>query len=361
MSSTTGPAVDLVLHIGMTKTGSTSIQHFLRENRDALADHGWLYPRTPGKTRHVRLGFFVKSDEELAKTGAWVTGDYPEPAVFRKRFPKRLTAELVGSGLQRAILSEEFLWQATRLSAVRELTAPIARSTRVVVYLRRQDDHLVSAYQQSVRGGDTQRIDSFAAVRGRSAAYDYASRLAGWQRDVAPDELVVRRFESAHFPGGSLYQDFLTSAGVDVAADGLATPPRRNESLDADAVEFVRIYNLHRIENEGLTPAQVRNGWVSQRLAAMPEQGPTLTVSPAVLDEVMARHAESNRVVAREHLGLSGDLFEAPRKEGNTTTVQRLDPARVDTYLRVLEIPEEQHGPIRRIAEREAALGSLPT
>lgn len=355
----TGSGVDLVLHIGMTKTGSTSIQHFLRENRETLAERGWLYPRTPGKARHVRLGFFAKSDAELAKTGAWVTGDYPEPDVFRKRFPRRLAAEVADSGQPRAILSEEYLWQATRLDAVRELVAPLARSTRVVVYLRRQDDHLVSAYQQSVRGGDTQRIDSFAAVRGRSAAYDYASRLAAWQREVAPDTLVVRRFTSAHFVGGSLYEDFFDAAGIDVPVDDLGTPPRRNESLDADAVEFVRIFNLHRIENEGLTPAQVRNGWVSQRLAAMPDQGPTLTVSPTVLDDVMARHAESNRVVARDHLGLTGDLFDAPRKDGSTTTVQRLDPARVDTYLRVLEIPEEQHAAIRSIAEREATLGSV--
>lgn len=353
------PGVDLVLHIGMTKTGSTSIQHFLRENREALATRGWLYPRSPGKARHVRLGFYVKSDSELAKTGAWVTGDHPEPDVFRRRFPRRLAAELAESGQQRVILSEEYLWQAGRLDAVRELVAPIARSTRVVVYLRRQDDHLVSAYQQSVRGGDTQRIDSFAAVRARSLAYDYAGRLAAWQREVAPDTLVVRRFGSAHFAGGSLYEDFFEAAGIDVPVTELGSPPRRNESLDADAVEFVRIYNLHRIENEGLTPAQVRNGRVSQLLAAMPDQGPTLTVSPAVLDEVMARHAESNRAVARDHFGLTGDLFDAPRKDGSTTTVQRLDPARVDSYLAVLGIPESQHTAIRAIAEREASLGSL--
>lgn len=355
MSGAPRSGADVVLHIGMTKTGSTSVQHFLRENRDALADRGWLYPRTPGKSRHVRVGFYVKSDDELARTGAWVTGDYPGPDVFRRRFPRRLATEVTTSGRSRVILSEEYLWQAQRLARVRDLVAPFARSTRVVAYLRRQDDHLVSSYQQSVRGGDTQRIDSFAAARGRSPAYDYAARLTAWQRELTPDRLVVRRFGSAYFPGGDLYQDFLDAVGADFPAHELGTPPRRNESLDADAVEFVRIYNLHRIENEGLTPAQVRNGWVSQRLSAMPDQGPTLTVPPAVLDEVMARYAESNRAVAREHLGLSGDLFEGPRKDRDTTTVQRLDPRRVDTYLRVLEIPEEQHAPIRRIAEREAA------
>ncbi len=35
---------DLVLHIGTGKAGSSSIQGFLRENRDHLFEYGLLYP-----------------------------------------------------------------------------------------------------------------------------------------------------------------------------------------------------------------------------------------------------------------------------------------------------------------------------
>ena len=38
----------LILHIGMHKTGSSSIQHFLSRNRLALAAAGVLYPRSVG-------------------------------------------------------------------------------------------------------------------------------------------------------------------------------------------------------------------------------------------------------------------------------------------------------------------------
>ena len=40
----------LTLHIGTGKTGTTSLQSFLRQNRPRLADAGWLYPRSPGRT-----------------------------------------------------------------------------------------------------------------------------------------------------------------------------------------------------------------------------------------------------------------------------------------------------------------------
>jgi len=33
------------IHIGIHKTGSTAIQHFLHHNHDALLNHGILYPK----------------------------------------------------------------------------------------------------------------------------------------------------------------------------------------------------------------------------------------------------------------------------------------------------------------------------
>src|SRR5215471_11213896 len=53
--------VDVVLHVGMRKTGTSSIQFFLRDNREPLASRGVLYPTTPGRARHYRLSLSVKS------------------------------------------------------------------------------------------------------------------------------------------------------------------------------------------------------------------------------------------------------------------------------------------------------------
>jgi hypothetical protein len=74
-----------------------------------------------------------------------------------------------------------------------------------------------------------------------------------------------------------------------------------------------------------------------------------------VLDAFMEQWEAPNRAVAREFLGdETGQLFQAPRKTRNTTTEQRLDPARLDHYLGLLDVPEQLHEPLRRLAEREA-------
>ena len=70
----------------------------------------------------------------------------------------------------------------------------------------------------------------------------------------------------------------------------------------------------------------------------------------------METWAESNRAVAREFVGdETGQLFRAPRKSQNTTTEQRLDPARLDHFLQLLELPKRMHAPLRQIVERETS------
>ena len=347
--------LDVTLHIGTGRAGSTSIQVFLRENRKRLGELGVLYPRTPGGTRHTRLGLFVKSETELEMSPEWHRQQQSNPASFRKAFRRRLFSEIEDSGLSRVLLSDEILFGSSEqaLRRLSRLTHRIAETLRVVAYLRRQDDHMVSRYQQGVRIGWVVRLHDWAQ-EDMSGLYDYHTRLRTWQRLMAPTELVVRRFEPERFVDGSLFQDFLDAARIDARADDLGQVPRFNKSLDAESVEFLRLLNLHRVDHESATPGLIDNRPLAKRLAEV-STGPTLTLPVSALDEFMAQWETPNRAVAREFLGdETGQLFRAPRKRSNTTTEQRLDPARLDHFITLLELPNGTHSPLRRLAEREA-------
>lgn len=294
----------------------------------------------------------------MERAPAWHRQGYTSHPEFREEVHSSLVAELAEAGVPGVILSDEALYGAkvVALERLRRLTDQIARSVRVVVYLRRQDDHVASRYQQIVKTGEVRRL----AVRVReldlSGFYDYRSRLGRWQELMEPTSLVVRPFDRASFAGGSLHQDFLDAAGVGVRAGDLEPVTELNESLDAEAVELLRVLNLFRVEHEGATPGQIDNRRLIRRLrSAIGEPGPTLTLPPDMAEEFMARWAQTNRAVARDFLGNpSGELFKTPRKTRNTTSVQVFDPARLDHYLEVLELPEEQHAPLRALIDREA-------
>jgi hypothetical protein len=187
-----------------------------------------------------------------------------------------------------------------------------------------------------------------------SSLYDYSTRLRLLERTLGPSRTVVRRFEPGAFVGGSLYQDFLDAAGIDLDVDRLEAVPSRNESLDAESVEFLRLLNIWRVDHGSGSVGQIDNRSLAARLSAG-SRGPVLTLPEAVLDRFMEQWRESNRRVALELLGdPSGELFRQPRKSDRISSEQRLDPDRLDHYLAVTELPEEMRLPLRRIAEREA-------
>lgn len=345
----------LVLHIGTRKTGTSSLQFFLRDNRRRLIDLGHLYPESPGRARHERFGLFLKSDEELKRSIEWHRQRYARPSRFRQSFRQRLLREIEESGLSNVLLSDEILFESSDFALQRlgRFTRRYAESLRVVVYLRRQDDYLTSLYQQEVKTGEVRRLDSWVRQE-PTDGYDYHARLRTWRRLVGPTDMVVRRFEPGAWEGGSLHQDFLSAVGINARADELEQTPDRNESLDAESVELLRLLNVYRVENHDAVVGLVDNREMVKRLVRASD-GPSVTLPESTLDDFMSRWTASNEAVAHEFLGNgTGELFHGPRKSRNVTTEQRLDPDRLDHFIDLLDLPEPWHLPLRRLAEREA-------
>ena len=350
----------LTLHIGTGKTGTTSLQAFLRQNRPRLADAGWLYPRSIG--RHSTFGAWIRPDDELNKAfraGRPGTRGFGTVEELYRKVPRRLLAEVRHTDLPRVLMSDEGLWQSSEgsMERLRQFADAHTSGVRLVCYLRRQDDHLVSRYQQRVKHGETRTLPQRMAEIDLAKTYDYHARLLSWQRLLEPTVIVVRRFERDALKGGSLYEDFLDAAGIPLRAADLDHGPRRNESLDAASVEFLRLVNLLRVEDQAAAALLPTNRRLFTRLAELSE-GPVLTLQAHLLDEFMARWETGNRAVARTFLGdPSEELFRQPRKTTNTTVKQRLDPGRIDQFLTMLDLPEVSHAPLRCLAEREALAG----
>ena len=154
-----------------------------------------------------------------------------------------------------------------------------------------------------------------------------------------------------------LYDDYLDATGIDLSADRLTPVETRNESLDAETVEFLRILNLHHVENEQAEPGYIDNTAVVEQLRQH-QAGPMLTLPEEALDREMERWERSNRATARDFFhDDEGVLFREPRRSGHITTEQRLDPVRLDQLADLVGLTPDVRGPLRAIAEREAAGG----
>jgi hypothetical protein len=350
-----GDRIDVVLHLGTGKTGTTTIQELMRQSRSALAEQGVLYPRTPGAVRHARFGLSFRSDAELAGMPAWHQMRAQSPERFRRRFGRRLLTEIAEAAPSMVVFSDEALYGLSRdsVSRLRAFTDSLGGQTRLVVYLRRQDDHLRSDYQQHVKTGEVRRMARWTADHDRSATYDYARRLARWEDAMAPAELVVRRFERSSFKDGSLEADFLEAAGLTGIEPTVI--PRMNETLDAETVEFLRVYNLYRVAHAGETAGLIDHRELVRKLVRH-SGGPALTLPEGDLDRFLGRWTDSNREAALRYFG-DTELFREQRTTA-TTDVQSLDPDRVDHYLEIGELPSSIRPDLHRVAVQEAGSGA---
>jgi hypothetical protein len=349
----------VVLHIGMGKTGTTSLQAWLHRNRQRLADQGVLYPASPGERRHVRLGLAMQNpDREPGTSFDWRRQPVATPRELRPLLEHELFAELRGAPVP-VLFSDEALFTASDagLRYLRSLLDRIAASVRVVAYLRRQDDHVCSRYQQTIKlGGEVRRMSEWLGGHNFSRKYDYHARLRGWQTLISPASLVVRVFEKGHLAEGSLHRDFIEATGLGIDPEGLDPVPDRNQSLDAETVEFMRLFNRLRQDRPGKIPGLPPHPRMVQRLLSA-SGGPVLTLPDDTRERFLAQYQECNRAVARDFVPDAPEtLFSPDRTSRNTTSAQGLDPARLDHFLEVAQLPARLHAPLREIAEREATI-----
>ena len=348
--------VDVVLHVGSGKTGTSTIQSLSRRrNRDRLRAAGVLYPATPGEARHGRLGLSVRSDAELAASPHWGRQPWSDPTQFRKDFRRDLTAEIAEAGAPTVLFSDEGLFAATSdagLTRLRQLLDDLARSVRVVVYLRRQDDHLVSRYQQLVETGEVRRLAAWATDDFYEHLRLHDAALRRHERLLAPDALVVRRFEPGRFDDGPSCRTSSTRPGRPPG------PTTWTRSLAATRASTRSQWSSCGWSTcTGCRPRARWSGWwTTAGSCAGSSRGAPVRRSRCPRASSTASWPAGTaptRAVARRWFG-DGDLFTVPRRTEGTTTVQRLDPERLDRFLALDHVPEPWHDPLRRIAEQEA-------
>lgn len=230
------------LHVGLPKTGTTSIQAALEGAADELWDHGVLFPG--GSCQAQRLAAFDLLGQRVrgANSGA-VAGAF-----------SRVVAEIDGHGGDRAIISQEELGLA-RPRHVRRVVRDLSRhDLYVVVGVRDLGRTLVSAWQQGVLMGDTASWQEFVeGVRDpalgdiRTGAsfglrHDVFRVLDAWGSGVPHDRIRVFTVPPPGSPPGLLLERFAAAADLPATFAG-SQPPVRNRSPGPAQIEVVRRLN----------------------------------------------------------------------------------------------------------------------
>jgi len=294
------------LHIGLPKTGSTTIQGFLTKNRQEIARRGFLYPCATGLPTSKALVSYAAAEGSFshyrlppkAPTGQ---------ASYREWLRDALLTELAERDSTMVVFSDETLGARLRdvgaLERLRELLIACGSEITIICYLRRQDELALSlAWNYVLEGSPTALV--FPPTGKALGLYDYYSIVSLWAQIFRPENIRVRRFGPAYHAGGDVLSDFLEIVGID--ATGLIRPAAMNRSPSAKNLEFLERLNPYLgrwTKQERVSLIRNLNGY---------ESTGKLGASRAEREMFLSQFEKSNRKVAQEFLGIEGPLFDHP-------------------------------------------------
>jgi hypothetical protein len=206
----------IVVHIGLRKAGSTSIQTFLRDNEMALHGMGVDYPRI-GRSKgssHLNIAAEIRGLAKFAPSGGTVAelaGDWRESS----------STVMV---LSAEAFEECETEQARRLGAVRREPD---EEVRIVLVIRDLVGLMPSSYSQMVKlGVKTHDFDAFFEKRIVGRRNDYYETARRWADAFGWNALRVPLLDPRHMLRGDLTDEFMSHADIDLA-DGCASLLKR--------------------------------------------------------------------------------------------------------------------------------------
>lgn len=237
------------LHVGLHKTGSSSIQETLFRNQNLLREQGFHY-----------------FSEEINGTKCalpqqWVklNAANPENPTFQEieRF-KKLLADIKSGKVIVSIEALSWFISEESICSLNEVFKGF--DLNLVIYLRRQDQQLVSYIQEASKnrykpsaiyyGNNTVALPEVT----RFGYLDYNTRIRRLVESFGREKVNVRVFEKGSLVNDDVVDDFCDCLGINVESKF-----RVNESVGFERQKIGQLVNLSKIANNSPYEQYLRN------------------------------------------------------------------------------------------------------
>lgn len=327
----------LILHAGMHKTGSTSLQNALSSGAGEN-----VHVMRLGQPNHSApcIALFAENPEQhfsFRRQGLGVD----DLATKRQDLETRVRRQLRNRPEDTFVLSAEWLSTASEaaLNRLKDRFCPHFKTTTVYAYIRPPADFMRSSLQQNIKTG---------AQKFSMHWPNYRERFERLDRVFGQENVALRPYLPAAMERGDIVQDFAKWSNIAISNDVAA---RRNSSMSAPALALIACYRRNSKTPVKSPESRKRDRQIFAELIAL--DGPKFALCPQVVSQEIAAHgddlawiearlgwalspAAEIAVEAPYLIGCNDDLKRAaarfaPLLQGNPETVPPEDPAQADT------------------------------
>ncbi len=248
----------LILHIGMPKTGTTTIQQTLYESRDMLLKNGISYPDC-GTPFHNDTFAPIFSNSTYTIPYYMHRGFTEENHVEKRNELLELWENILTSNLKETtIISTELpvnLLEENEIYDLHEFLKKYFDEIRLVIYLRYPQEFMISMLQEYTKTGLIDVNNKYIASNDFNANIKeildmfkneqiirFYRNAIKWVEKFS-DNAVVRVFDKKHFYKNDLFKDFAVAAGIDANVVKNLKVVNSNESIGEKSVAFLDLLN----------------------------------------------------------------------------------------------------------------------
>lgn len=233
----------LYLHIGLHKTGSSAIQSFLGLNIDLMKKRGVYIPiksdYIPGRDdicHYIADSFKKESEKEIDLI---INGIKDESKDYNKI--------LISSEIFCMNHSTQFNYKKTlEPSFIISKFSSITTSIKIIVYIRRQDNQIMSMLNHLIKEGNKANVKNENIYQ-----YEYYEYLNKWAKIIGKENIIVCPYEKQQFYKGNIYSDFLyKSFGFELTNEFMLPEKDSNPRLDNEVLEYKKSANSMLLESK---------------------------------------------------------------------------------------------------------------
>lgn len=308
--------MELILHIGLSKTGTSAIQNFLWKNREFITEKfALLYPEAGifnagGIHAHHHIAWSIYKPETVNV----------EVVPTTQEILNNLLKELLNSkrkNIKKLIISSETFMQIKDKNSYIKLKNFIEQlhvaKVEIIVYFRRQDLWHESSYLQVMKDGSI-KTTPFKLSNKYSLNYlgwllEYDQFLERWQSAFPEARIIPRIYYKRLLPKGNVILDFLSVIGIEM--------PEKETKVEVNlSISHLSALALRRINEIYDFPREIHEKLVSFVLKLDKEE-PSPLKSFFTLEErieFLERFRESNERLFKEWFN-SENLFVLSQEE----------------------------------------------
>lgn len=310
----------------MPKTGTTSLQKFLFNNREKLLEKGYLYPITGTKisSNPSTKSYSHNSLVRVLNQNIDQTGNPVSQWSIWEECKKEIDTFAIQP--KKVIISAEFftgpgIYNPYLIAMTKNILE--SYNTKIIIYLRRQDEFLRSYYCYLLTLFIRKDIKEFILEWKYMA--DYYKTIELWKDVFGSENIIVRIFEKNQLKNSNLFEDFLDAVNLNSEEIDINFSQELRENVSVYSGKAIKLINLidkitqkipfkegQNKDKLSLIRRFILNNQTSKLISYLPTN---FMFTEEILSKedrisILNEFEESNRKVAQKYLGRKdGKLF----------------------------------------------------